>query len=237
MSDTETNNQENLQSVLKNSSFTEEELKQMALDIEEDESGGSNFVYEEPAPEPEPPKIVETPNDNQDIQELDKSIQKPKKPRTEKQKAALKKAQETRRANLKKKKEGKAQSQPTHKASAKKVGGVLQEVQEVEPVFKKRGRKKQPRVVYEDDESSDEEVIVVKRKPRKRKQKKKIIIEDNESSTEEEEEIIKEIQKPKRKYKKKVNLSVPDSDEEDEAYAYTYQEQAPLKYSDVFRFQ
>ena len=43
--------------------------------------------------------------DNEDDEELTSSIQKPKKARTEKQKLALIKAQETRRKNLKKKKQ------------------------------------------------------------------------------------------------------------------------------------
>ena len=181
------------------------------------------------------PNITETQNPNQDIQELDKEIQKPKKPRTEKQKEALKKAQLKRKENLAIKK--------AEKEALKNNPPIFKEPEpEPEVAYapnQRRGRK--PKIIYEDDESSDEEVIIMKRKPKKKKKvKRKIIVEPSESETSssEDEVIVKDIQKPKRKYNKKVSLNVPDSDEEDEAYQYEYYEQkGPLKYSDVFRVQ
>lgn len=174
--------------------------------------------------------ITETQSVNEDIVEMDKSIQKPKKPRSQAQIDALKKAQETRRKNLLMKKE-------QLKALKENEGEVLEKA-EVKPVS--RPRKKKPVVVYEDDPSSDEEVIVVKRKPRKRKpRKKKIIVEESESS---DEEII--IQKPTKKLQKQKSVKIVESEDEsddsDSDYeidkAYSYPINRPLKYSDVFRF-
>tara|TARA_R110000787_G_scaffold277680_3_gene387139 strand:+ start:459 stop:1097 length:639 start_codon:yes stop_codon:yes gene_type:complete len=161
-------------------------------------------------------EVVEVPSVNEDIVELSKELQKPKKPRTEKQKQALIKAQATRKANIAKKKEQSKPQKPPHKKLIKK-----------------------PKVVYEEDPSSEEEVVIIKKKKKKKKQKI-VYVEPSsseEDSEEEEEEIIeKQIQKPKRGYKKKVNLKVEDSDSEDEAYEYQYEVQQPLKYSDVFKF-
>ena len=178
--------------------------------------------------------IKETENTNEDIQELDKSIQKPKKPRTDAQKNALKKAQETRRKNLAMKKQ---QKQAIAQAIKDNEGVEPPTPENVKPVKRPR-KKKQPVVVYEDNESSDEEVIVVKRKPRRRKPKKKIVYEDPTSSSS-EEEVIKKPTKRLQKAKKKPEPETESSDEEDWEYEkeYSYPINRPLKYSDVFRFQ
>jgi len=178
--------------------------------------------------------IKETQNDNEDIQALDKSIQKPKKPRTEKQIEALKKAQETRRKNLAIRKQQKEQLK---KAIADNEGVEPPEPVNVKPV--KRARKKKPVVVYEDDESSDEEVIVVKRKPRKKRKPKKKIVYEEPSSSSEEEEVIKKPSKKLQKSKKVVEPETDSSDESDwDGYEkeYSYPVNRPLKYSDVFTF-
>ncbi len=182
-------------------------------------------------------EIKETQNTNEDIQELDKSIQKPKKPRTEAQKNALKKAQETRRKNLALKKK---QQEEMKQAIADNEGVEPPEQENIQPV--KRNRKpvkKQPVVVYEDDYSSDEEVIVVKRKPKRRKPKKKIVYEDASSSSS-DEEVIKKPSKRLQKSKRKPEPETESSDEDsDYGYdkEYSYPINRPLKYSDVFRFQ
>jgi hypothetical protein len=178
--------------------------------------------------------IKETQNDNEDIQALDKSIQKPKKPRTEKQIEALKKAQETRRKNLALRKQQKEQLK---QAIADNEGVEPPEPVNVKPV--KRPRKKKPVVVYEDDESSDEEVIVVKRKPRRKRKPKKKIVYEEPSSSSEEEEVIKKPTKKLQKSKKVVEPETDSSDESDwDGYEkeYSYPVNRPLKYSDVFRF-
>ena len=178
--------------------------------------------YSDYSPEPEQELLIVEKEDElsspsiQNIVELSKELQKPKKPRTEKQKQALIKAQATRKANIAKKKEQSKPQKPPHKKLIKK-----------------------PKVVYEEDPSSEEEVVIIKKKKKKKKQKI-VYVEPSsseEDSEEEEDEIIeKQIQKPKRGYKKKVNLKVEDSDSEDEAYEYQYEVQQPLKYSDVFKF-
>ena len=185
-------------------------------------------------------EIKETQNTNEDIQELDKSIQKPKKPRTEAQKNALKKAQETRRKNLALKKK---QQEEMKQAIADNEGveppSVAQEnIQPVKRTRKPRPAKK-PVVVYEDDYSSDEEVIVVKRKPKRKKPKKKIVYEDASSSSS-DEEVIKKPSKRLQKSKRKPEPETESSDEDsDYGYdkEYSYPINRPLKYSDVFRFQ
>ena len=183
-------------------------------------------------------EITETQNTNEDIQELDKSIQKPKKPRTEAQKNALKKAQETRRKNLALKKQQKEQIAQAIKDNE---GVEPPEPQNVQPVKRKQSirKKKQPVVVYEDDESSDEEVIVVKRKPRRKKKPKKKIVYEDASSSSSEEEVIKKPSKRLQKSKKQPEPETESSDEEDWEYEkeYSYPVNRPLKYSDVFTFQ
>lgn len=187
-------------------------------------------------------EITETQNTNEDIQELDKSIQKPKKPRTEKQKEALKKAQETRRKNLALKKQQKEEMKQAIKDN-ENIEPPSVAPEEIQPVRRPRAsRSKKPVVVYEDDYSSEEEVIVVKRKPRRkarRKPKKKIVYEDPSSSSS-EEEVMKKPSKKLQKSKKVVESSSESSDEEsDYGYEkeYSYPVNRPLKYSDVFRFQ
>ncbi len=173
--------------------------------------------------------ITETQSVNEDIVEMDKSIQKPKKPRSQAQIDALKKAQETRRKNLLMKKE-------QLKALKENEGEVLEKA-EVKPVS--RPRKKKPVVVYEDDPSSDEAVIVAKRKPRKRKPRKtKLIVERRECS---EEAII--TQKPTKNLQKQKSVKIVESEDESDSdsdyeidKAYSYPINRPLKYSDVFRF-
>ena len=157
------------------------------------------------------------------------SLTKPKKPRTEKQMEALKKAQETRRINIEKRK---------------------QEKQDVK-------KKQLPNFYYEDntnsgdggliDQLSKEEIAYLRKLAvsdsrnnniTKPKPKKKQVIY-HESSSEEEEIIY--IPKSKKKKKKKVivhqsSSSESSSEEEEDIKQDTYQ-QKPLRYSDVFRFQ
>ena len=178
------------------------------------------------------PEITETQSVNEDIVELSKDIQKPKKPRSEKQIAALKKAQETRKRNAEIRKQQKEQLKQAIKDNEETQPVDIPQEQ-IQPV--RRTRK--PKVIYEEDPSSDEEVIVVKRKPR-RKKKKKVIFQDETSS---EEEVY---QKPKRGRKKKPQPKpeTESSESEDDYYeydnqeAYQYPVNRPLKYSDVFRF-
>tara|TARA_R110000737_G_scaffold316736_1_gene327157 strand:+ start:88 stop:726 length:639 start_codon:yes stop_codon:yes gene_type:complete len=178
--------------------------------------------------------------------ESTKTLQKPKKPRSEKQKEALRKAQEARKLKALKKKElDKAYEEdsdyfkrltPKQRKELKKI--AVENIQEgqvdVSYVGKdKRLPKKKLRedVEYESDPSSDEEVIIVKKKKKKKKTKKKVIYESASSSSDEDEPIVKQIQKTKIKKEKDVVFS----DEEDLYYEYQ-QPQLPLTYGSVARF-
>ena len=150
-------------------------------------------------------------------------LQKPKKPRTQKQIDALKKAQETRKLNIEKRKKEKLMKTTNqvagnvemnenidtedliekHKEQLKKLA-----LSKPKPIPKK---KKQPKIVYqENDDSSSEEEIIYIPKSRKKKKKKKIIRHETSSSEEEEE----------------PQQNVP-----------SYFQKPKLRYSDVFRFQ
>ena len=158
---------------------------------------------------------------------------KTKKPRTEKQLAALEKARATRKANSvknKKLKEEHTQLVEDNKEMLKKL--ALPQKEHYKPYPKKKPRKK---IVYADDsEPSDEEIIIVKKKPPKRKPKKKIVYESSssseESSSEEEDNTISnDIQK----YQPNHIHFHPDDEQQ---YEYEYVQQKPLKYSDVIKF-
>ena len=161
------------------------------------------------------------------------SLTKPKKPRTEKQIEALKKAQETRRINIEKRKQEK------------------QDVKKTQPT------KQLPNFYYEDntnsgdggliDQLSKEEIAYLRKlavsdsrnnNVTKSKPKKKQVIYHESSS---EDEIIY-IPKSKKKKKKKVffhqsSSSESSSEEDQEDIKQDTYQQKPLRYSDVFRFQ
>ena len=155
---------------------------------------------------------------------------KTKKPRTEKQLAALEKARATRKANSvknKKLKEEHTQLVEDNKEMLKKL--ALPQKEHYKPYPKKKPRKK---IVYADDsEPSDEEIIIVKKKPPKKKPKKKIVYESSSSSSEESssEEEDNTISNDIQKYSK-VHY------QEEPQYEYEYVQQKPLKYSDVIKF-
>jgi hypothetical protein len=173
-----------------------------------------------------------------------KSIQKPKKPRSDKQKEALRKAQEARKLKTLKKKEldeaYKEDSEyfkkltPQQRNMLKKMATEIPMVEGVEKdkVYPSKSRGRKENVVYEDDPSSDEEVVVIKKKKPKTKKKKKIVYESpsDSSDSEEEEKIVKQIQKPKT-----TSPSQTIEDEYDEPeFSYSYQQ--PLTYSNIARF-
>ena len=203
--------------------------------------------------------MSDTESNNTDIEEINesvdiipdgeptKSIQKPKKPRTEKQKEALKRAQIKRAENIeirkKQKEELKLQKQQEKldmkKSKLKSSNAEEEYSREIEEnkemlrkmalsksTAKKPKKKKEPTIIYESDSSSsEEEVVIVKKKPRKKKKpvKKKVVYEESSSSSEEEEEITKSLQKQNTE-------------------TYYEPEPAPeprrkLNYSDVFKFQ
>ena len=173
---------------------------------------------------------------------LDKNIEKPKKPRTEAQKNALRKAQEARKLKSLKKKEldrDYMEDSEYFKKLTPQQRKHLKEmaIEEAIPHKSSVPRGKKEKVVYESDPESDEEVIVYKKKKPKKKTKKKVIYESASDSSEEDEPIVKQIQKPKIK-KVVIEDPVEFSDEEpftDDNSYYQYQHQ-PLTYSSVARF-
>ena len=201
--------------------------------------------------------INEIENDILEVAELSgdegvstKNIQKPKKPRTEKQKEALIKAQEARKLKALKKKEMEKSYEEDSDffkkltpAQRKKLKDMaldkipMAEGIEENKVYpsKPRGKKVREEVVYESDPSSgEEEVIVIKKRKPKKKKKQKVIYESASDSSDEDETIVKQIQKPK---KQSVKYEPEFSDEEELDYYNTYQyKQQPLTYSSVARF-
>lgn len=179
-----------------------------------------------------------------------KSIQKPKKPRTEKQKEALRKAQEARKLKaLKKKEMEKAYEEDSDyfkrltPAQRKKLKEMaldkipMKEGVEEDKVYpaKPRGKKVREQVVYESDPSSGEEEVVVIKKKRPKKKKKQKVIYQSASESSDDEPIVKQIQKPKKKKEVKYQPEFSDEEELEDYNTYQYQQQ-PLTYSSVARF-
>ena len=198
----------------------------------------SNVEFNEEINEEELTEITEHQETNEDIVEMDKEIQKPKKPRTEKQKEALRKAQEARRLKALKKKELDKQYEEDNEyfkrltpAQRKQLKDLaISKPPEVKQVKSKpRGRRE--KVVYESDPSSDEEVIIYKKRPKTKKKKKKVVYQESSSSSEEEDMIVKQIQKPKNINKKEVI-----EEEYDEQPEFSYDYNQPLTYSNIARF-
>ena len=148
-------------------------------------------------------------------------LQKPKKPRTQKQIDALKKAQETRKINIEARKLAK---QNDNNYIEEKQSNVNVDTQELIKQHEKELRKlalqntkkpKKKKVVYQepdDDTSSSEEEIIYIPKSKKKKKKKKVIVHQSSSSSDEEEEV-------------------------EQQNAPSYFSKPKLRYSDVFRFQ
>jgi hypothetical protein len=185
-----------------------------------------------------------------------KSLQKPKKPRTEAQIKALEKAQIKRAENIEKRKKEKEimklekqQEKLNKKKSTISINpsnnGFNEDldtedlIKQNEELLKKLALKninKKPKqkkpvkqtIIYESDSSdTEEEEIIIKKKPKKKAVKKKVVYESESSSEEEEPIITKKLQKLK---------SVKPQYEEEQYYEPPAPRQR-LKYSDVFRFQ
>tara|TARA_R110000824_G_scaffold8686_4_gene39127 strand:- start:7207 stop:7830 length:624 start_codon:yes stop_codon:yes gene_type:complete len=191
--------------------------------------------------------IEENASIDEDTETLDKVVQKPKKPRTQKQLDALAKARQTRKDNIRKRKE-QSLNQPEPSSMTELPEASLEYLRDMALAVPNKKKPRKKKVIFQQAESSSEEEIIYMKAPKKKKKKKKIVYQQPEytsSSSSDEEIIEKVIQKPKRVYRKKVSLKVSDSEDEEEAYVYEnayedyqYQQtpQQPLKYSDVFRF-
>jgi hypothetical protein len=171
-----------------------------------------------------------------------KSLQKPKKPRTEAQIKALEKAQIKRAENIEKRKKEKEimkLEKEQEKLNKKKAivnpsnNGFNEDLDTEEELRKlalKKTKQKKPvkqTIIYESDSSdTEEEEIIIKKKPKKKAVKKKVVYESF-SEESEEEQVTKKLQKLK---------SVKPQYEEEQYYEPPAPRQR-LKYSDVFRFQ
>lgn len=190
-----------------------------------------------------------------------KSLQKPKKPRTEAQKEALKRAQLKRAENIEKRKKEKELAKlekqqeklNKKKATINPSNNGFNEDLDTEDLIKqheeelrklalkninKKPKAKKPvkqTIIYESDSSdTEEEEIIIKKKPRhkkKNKVQKKKVVYESESSSEEEEE------EPviTKKLQKQKSVKQPEPQYEEEAY-YQSAPRQRLKYADVFRF-
>jgi hypothetical protein len=185
-----------------------------------------------------------------------KSLQKPKKPRTEAQIKALEKAQIKRAENIEKRKKEKELmklEKEQEKLNKKKEtisdsntnvnpsnNGFNEDLdtedlikkheKELKKLALKKPKQKKPvkqTIIYESDSSeTEEEEIIIKKKPKKKAVKKKVVYESFSEESEEEPVITKKLQKLKS-----------NQNYQEEQY---YEPPAPrqrLKYSDVFRFQ
>jgi len=183
-----------------------------------------------------------------------KSLQKPKKPRTEAQIKALEKAQIKRAENIEKRKKEKElmklekeqEKLNKKKATINPSNNGFNEDLDTEDLIKqnedllkklalkninKKPKQKKPvkqTIIYESDSSeTEEEEIIIKKKPKHKKKAPKKVVYESESSSEEEEPVItKKLQKQK---------SVKPQYEEEQYYEPPAPRQR-LKYSDVFRF-
>jgi len=199
--------------------------------------------------------INETINESVEINdgEATRTLQKPKKPRTEKQIEALKKAQEKRAENIEKRKKEKEQNKKLSKKE--KLQKELEELEdgvminEDELKCNKVGKEINPSN-NGFNEDIDTEALIKKHeaelrklalsKVKKKKPVKQTIVYESESSETEEEEIIikKKPKKQKKKPKKKVVYESPsESESEDEYVEPTPVARTKLRYGDVFRFQ
>ena len=165
-----------------------------------------------------------------------KNIQKVKKPRTEAQKAALRKAQEARKLKAIKKKQldkDYMEDSEYFKRLTPQQRKVLKEMAIEKPKEVPHKKSSREKVVYEDDPSSDEEIVVIKKKKPKKKKKQKVIYE-SESDSSEEEAIVKQIQKPKKK--KEVKIQQAEEEFSDEEPYYYQHSNPPLTYGSIARF-
>lgn len=184
---------------------------------------------------------------NEDNEGFTSSLQKPKKPRTEKQKEALRKAQIKRRENIEKRKAEKLQNQQINPS----LNGINEDYEEVEEQNLDCNKVGVPNNLKETFDRDPEYEAWLKQKalsynqapkPKpviKRKPKKKVVVQEPDDSSS-EEEIIYIPKKPKKKKKKKVIRHETSSEEEEEYYepepqVYS-QPTRQLRYSDVFQF-
>lgn len=155
--------------------------------------------------------------------DLDKEVEKPKKPRTEKQIAAFKKAQETRKNNILMREDMKAEKKAQAKAERDEIKEELKKRrgEKARKVVKPK-REKTPEFEYS---SSEEEEVEYVKKPKRKTKKKKVVYVSSSSS--EESSSDEEYEPPTKQLQRQ------------KAYVKKYQEPEinyPVRCSDVFKF-
>ena len=200
--------------------------------------------------------ITETINEsveaiNENDGEPTRNLQKVKKPRSEKQIEALKKAQIKRAENIEKRKLEKEQTKKlTKKEKLKKELEELEEAEQISdsntslnPSNNGMNEDIDTQALIKKHEAELRKLALknINKKPKAKKPVKQTIIYESDSSdTEEEEIIIKKKPKKKKKAKKKVvyeSSSESESEEEEVYVEPTPQPRQKLRYSEVFRFQ
>ena len=194
--------------------------------------------------------ITETINEsveaiNENDGEPTRNLQKVKKPRSEKQIEALKKAQIKRAENIEKRKLEKEQTKKlTKKEKLKKELKEIEEAEQINPSNNGMNEDIDTQALIKKHEAELKKLALanINKKPKVKKPVKQTIIYQSDSSdTEEEEIIIKKKPKKKKKAKKKVvyeSSSESESEEEEQEYVEpTPQPRQKLRYSEVFRFQ
>ena len=180
---------------------------------------------------------------NESIEENDgeptRSLQKPKKPRSEKQIEALKKAQIKRAENIEKRKIEKEQNKKiTKKEKLKKELEELEEKEQINPSNNGMNEDIDTQALIKKHEAELKKLAIAK--PKKKKPVKQTVVYQDESSSSEEEEIIIKKKPRKKKKKKVVYESSSESESEEEEVYVEPARPAPrqkLSYKDVFRFQ
>jgi len=195
---------------------------------------------------------------NEEINEANEGftnqLQKPKKPRTEKQKEALKKAQLKRKENLEKRRlEKEALKNQQINPSLNGMNEGYEEIKEENLECDKVGRPPPNSLnqVFVDDPEYKEWLrqkalasvspinangTTAKKPPRR---KKKVVVQEPDDSSSEEEIIYIPKKSKKKKKKKVIRHETSSEEEEEETYEpepQTYQPNRPLRYSDVFNF-
>ena len=200
--------------------------------------------------------VIETINDSIEVDGTPtRDLQKVKKPRSEKQIEALKKAQVKRAENIEKRK---AEKEVVKKLTKKeKLKQELKELEELEESVIVNEEDLSCNRVGKSNNMIDENEEMLRKlalsKPVKttyiRKQKPKkpvkqtIVYESDSSDTEEEQIIVKKKKKKQKKSKKKVVYESDTESESESEEEYLEPEPAPaplvrqkLRYGDVFRF-
>ena len=141
-------------------------------------------------------------------------LQRTKKERTEAQKKAFLKAQETRKKNIIARKEAKLKEKADKKLKKAIPRPIIKakpkvSFEEAKEEILKLKKKKEPTIIYEDATSSDEETIIVKkRKPKKKKKVVYVSEEEDDSDDSDYQPPIRTQSQPTNQYQYQTPTSL-----------------------------